>query len=295
MKTAFTKTSSNNNAFATTLAGNTNGNALISSPLARSAFTKTTLAIAFTSLMSVSAFSNAATNASKSTKGDAAIMSTQAMKNQETKNGAIGLGAGILVGAAVAGPVGAAVAGIFGLFIADDMNDEAKLTLAEQRLTQSSQELVALQQDYQQSIAAANQQIASMDSAMSQAMQQVTPALETNIQFKTASFIVEDHYKSQLDGLASELRKNPSLKIELSGFADQRGESTFNQVLSEQRAAAVKDYLLSQFVNDNQVVTQSFGESELVSESDTNEDNFFDRRVLLKVSNKPAEMTAATH
>ena len=130
---------------------------------------------------------------------------------------------------------------------------------------------------------------------MSQAMQQVTPSLEANIQFKTASFIVEDHYKSQLDGLASELRKNPKLKIELSGFADQRGESTYNQVLSEQRAKAVKDYLVSQFVNDNQIITQSFGESELVSESDSFEDNFFDRRVLLKVSNKPVDMTAANN
>lgn len=260
------------------------------------AFTKTTLAIAFTGLLSVSAFSSASTRTNENTSPlSNTALSAAEIKEQETQNNVVGFGTGVLFGAAVAGPVGAAVAGLFGIFIADDMNDEARLTRTQNELNETSLELVALQDDYEASVATASEQIAAMDSAMTQAIQQVTPALEANIQFKTASFVVEEHYKSQLDGLASELRKNPSLKIELSGFADQRGESTYNQVLSEQRALAVKEYLVSQFVNENQVITQSFGESALVSASDSNEDNFFDRRVLLKVSSKPAEMTAATH
>ena len=257
----------------------------------KTAFNKITFAIAFTSLMSASAFSLAGARSNE----QLTTPSAQEIKSQEDQNNAMGFGTGVVLGAVVAGPVGAVVAGLFGILIADDVNDKNRLTQTKNALDSTNQELVALQRDYQQSIASANQQIAAMDSAMSQAIQQVTPSLEANIQFKTASFIVEDHYKSQLDGLASELRKNPKLKIELSGFADQRGESTYNQVLSEQRAKAVKDYLVSQFVNDNQIITQSFGETELVSESDSFEDNFFDRRVLLKVSNKPVDMTAANN
>jgi sortase system peptidoglycan-associated protein len=258
---------------------------------AKKAFAKTGIAIAFTSLMSVSAMSVAGPSEyEKSSR-----LSAEEIKKQENQNHAVGFGTGVVFGAVVAGPVGAAVAGLFGILIADDINDEAKLTSTQHELDSTSQELVALQKDYEQSIASANQQIAAMDSAMSQATQLVTPAIEANIQFKTASFVVEDHYKSQLDGLASELRKNPRLKIELSGFADQRGDSKYNQVLSEQRATAVKEYLVSQFVNEDQIITQSFGESELVSSSDSNEDNFFDRRVLLKVNSKSDEMTAATH
>lgn len=252
----------------------------------KTTFNKITIAIAFTGLMSASAFSTASQQPSK-----------EELKNQEAKNHAVGLGTGIVFGAAVAGPVGAAVAGLFGLFIADDINDEKRLELTKSELSNTNEQLIALQRDYQKSVSAADQQLAAldsaMDSAMAQAIQQVVPSLEANIQFRTASYIIEDHYKSQLDSFASQLRKNPSLKIELSGFADQRGESTYNQVLSEQRANAVKEYLVSQFVNDNQVITQSFGESELVSESDNYEDNVFDRRVLLKISSKPADMTAA--
>jgi peptidoglycan-associated lipoprotein len=262
-----------------------------------------TLAIAFTSLVSVSGFSVA--KAPSNEQITEMAKNTQELKNtdrdstdlksNEAQNNAIGLGSGIVFGAVVAGPIGGAIAGIFGLFIADDINDENRLVLTKEELNNKNQELLALQQNYQDSITSANQQIAAMDIAMTQATQPVAPTLEANIQFKTASFLVEDHYKSQLDGLASELRKNPGLTIELSGFADQRGESAYNQVLSQQRAKSVKDYLVSQFVNANQVLTQSFGESELVSESDNFEDNFFDRRVLLKVSKKSAEMTAANH
>lgn len=254
-------------------------------------FNKITLAIAFAGLMSASAFSAAGSRSDE----QLAMPSAQEIKSQEDQNNAVGFGTGVVFGAVVAGPVGAVVAGLFGILIADDVNDKNRLTQTKRELNSTNQELIALQQNYQRSVASANQQIAAMDSAMSQAIQQVTPSLEANIQFKTASFIIEEHYKSQLDGLASELRKNPKLKIELSGFADQRGESTYNQVLSEQRAKAVKDYLVSQFVNDNQIITQSFGESELVSESDSFEDNFFDRRVLLKVSNQPVDMTAANN
>tara|TARA_R110002124_G_scaffold285960_1_gene465489 strand:+ start:291 stop:1148 length:858 start_codon:yes stop_codon:yes gene_type:complete len=285
MKTAFNTNKANKNSTAF------GQKALGQRASTNSAFNKITLTIAFTGLMSASAFSVAGSRSDE----QLATPSAQEIKSKEDQNNAVGFGTGVVFGAVVAGPVGAVVAGLFGILIADDVNDKNRLTQTKNALDSTNQELVALQRDYQHSIASANQQIAAMDSAMSQAMQQVTPSLEANIQFKTASFIVEDHYKSQLDGLASELRKNPKLKIELSGFADQRGESTYNQVLSEQRAKAVKDYLVSQFVNDNQIITQSFGESELVSESDSFEDNFFDRRVLLKVSNKPVDMTAANN
>ncbi|MFT5277869.1 MAG: peptidoglycan-associated lipoprotein [Glaciecola sp.] len=257
----------------------------------RKIFTKTTLAIAFTGLISASAFSVAGQQDDRIQPQGEELQ----LVEKESVNQAVGLGTGIVFGAAVAGPVGAAVAGLFGLFIADDINDEKRLDLTQNELNRTTEELTALQQDYQDSVANTSQQIAEMDSAMTKEIQQVTPYLEANIQFKTASFLIEDHYKSLLDGLASQLRKNPSLKIELSGFSDQRGESTYNQVLSEQRAKAVKDYLVSQFVNEQQVIAQSFGESELVSESDNFEDNFFDRRVTLKISNKPAEMTAANN
>ena len=104
---------------------------------------------------------------------------------------------------------------------------------------------------------------------------------------------MEKHYESQLDLIAQTLQQNPKLSITLSGFADKRGDTTFNQALSEQRALTVKNYLINKGIKEKQVITNSFGESELVSSGEYFEDDFFDRRVMLKVSDGQTEMTAA--
>jgi sortase system peptidoglycan-associated protein len=232
--------------------------------------TKITTAIAFTCLLSGSAI------AEQSAK-------------QEKTNEVIGLGSGVIIGTAIAGPIGGFIAGIFGVMIADDVNSDKKLESAHNSLKQKDQELFVMQQNFEQAKERALLQIASMDSALEQSAAEI----ESNIQFKTGSYVLEEHYKSQLDLIARTLQKNPKLSISLSGFADKRGDSTFNQALSEQRALTVKNYLVNIGVTDKQVITNSFGESSLVSTGENFEDDFFDRRVMLKVSDDQTEMTVA--
>lgn len=232
--------------------------------------TKITTAIALTCLLSGSAF------AGQSSK-------------QEKANEVIGLSSGAIIGTAIAGPIGGIIASIFGVMIAEDMNSDKRLKTANHLLEQKDRQLLVMQQNFKQSKERATLQIASMDSALEQGVAEI----ESTIQFKTASYILEEHYKSQLDLIAQTLQKNPKLSITLSGFADKRGDSTFNQALSEQRALTVKNYLINNDVNEEQVITYSFGESSLVSQGEHFEDDFFDRRVMLKVSDEHAEMTAA--
>jgi peptidoglycan-associated lipoprotein len=151
-----------------------------------------------------------------------------------------------------------------------------------------------MQHNFEQAKERVMVQMASMDNALElAAFKQNAQEMESNIQFKTASYILEEHYKSQLDLIAKTLQKNPKVSITLSGFADKRGDSTFNQALSMQRALTVKNYLVNKNVKEEQIITNSFGESSLVSAGTNFEDDFFDRRVMLKVSDDQAEMTAA--
>ena len=209
--------------------------------------------------------------------------------SEEKNNELVGLGSGVLVGTAIAGPLGGMIAGIFGLMIADDVNSDKKLAATSALVSQKQQELLVMQQRYAEADVKANILLATLDKTL----EQNTPEISTNIQFKTASSQLEQHYKSELDLLAATLRNNPKLTVKLSGFADQRGDSDYNQALSEQRALAVKDYLLGQGVAESQLLTQSFGESQLVSSGKEVEDNFFDRRVSLQVSDNVGSMTAA--
>ena len=203
--------------------------------------------------------------------------------SEEKNNELVGLGSGVLVGTAIAGPLGGMIAGIFGLMIADDVNSDKKLAATSALVSQKQQELLVMQQRYAEADVKANILLATLDKTL----EQNTPEISTNIQFKTASSQLEQHYQS------ATLRYNPKLTVKLSGFADQRGDSDYNQALSEQRALAVKDYLLGQGVAESQLLTQSFGESQLVSSGKEVEDNFFDRRVSLQVSDNVGSMTAA--
>ena len=237
--------------------------------------TKITTAIAFTCLLSGSAIA-------------------EQRNKQEKTNEVIGLSSGVIIGTAIAGPIGGIIAGIFGVMIADDVNSDKRLETANNSLVQKDQQLYVMQQNFEQAKERAMVQIASMDNALEQAaFKQSIPEIESNIQFKTASYVLEEHYKSQLDLIAQTLQKNPNLSITLSGFADKRGDSTFNQALSEQRALTVKNYLVQRSVKEEQVITNSFGESSLVSAGVNFEDDFFDRRVMLKVSDDQTEMTVA--
>lgn len=237
--------------------------------------TKITTAIAFTCLLSGSAIAE------------------QSSKEEKT-NEVIGLSSGAIIGTVIAGPLGGIIAGIFGVMIADDVNSDKRLETANKSLEQKDQQLYVMQQNFEQAKERALIQITSMDNALEQAAFKQSPLeIESNIQFKTASYILEEHYKSQLNLIAQTLQKNPKLKITLSGFADKRGDSTFNQALSEQRALTVKNHLIKNGVKEEQVLTNSFGESSLVSAGANFEDDFFDRRVMLKVSDDQTDITAA--
>ena len=79
----------------------------------------------------------------------------------------------------------------------------------------------------------------------------------------------------------------PGLKIQLEGHTDSIGSDEYNQKLSEQRADAVRDYLVSQGVPANTVTAMGFGKSQPVASNDTAEGRQRNRRVDMVVSGEP--------
>ncbi|WP_416307145.1 sortase-associated OmpA-like protein PdsO [Neptunicella sp. SCSIO 80796] len=210
-------------------------------------------------------------------------------KQQQQKNELIGFGSGAVAGTLIAGPLGGMIAGIFGIMIADDVNDEAKLADARTQLNNKDQQLATLQQSYQQAQQKAQLELVSLN----REIEVVSQDVESSIQFRTASYLIEDHYKAQLNLLAKNLRDNPKLQVNLSGYADRRGDDSYNQSLSEQRVKSIRSFLVENGVSDNQITSNAFGESSPLSAGTSNEDNFFDRRVMVKLSDGHSVMTAA--
>jgi outer membrane protein OmpA-like peptidoglycan-associated protein len=76
----------------------------------------------------------------------------------------------------------------------------------------------------------------------------------------------------------------PGLKLAVEGHTDSVGSDEYNLTLSEKRANAVRDYLVSNGLNDGTITAQGLGKSNPVATNDTNEGRALNRRVEMVVS-----------
>ncbi len=76
----------------------------------------------------------------------------------------------------------------------------------------------------------------------------------------------------------------PDLKLQIEGHTDAIGSDEYNQTLSEKRAEAVRDYLVSSGVSMNSVAAQGLGKSDPVADNATSAGRAQNRRVEMIVS-----------
>lgn len=107
-----------------------------------------------------------------------------------------------------------------------------------------------------------------------------------NIFFVFGKADLKDESKYELDRLYSVLHSTPSLKIVIQGHTDNTGDDNFNQTLSEDRAKAVYEYLLSKGISANQILYKGFGETKPVKDNHTEQGRAYNRRVEFVVLEK---------
>ncbi|MDP4711130.1 MAG: OmpA family protein [Saprospiraceae bacterium] len=81
-----------------------------------------------------------------------------------------------------------------------------------------------------------------------------------NLFFETGSYTILEESRFDLDALAGYIVEN-NLRVEIQGHTDDVGTDDSNQLLSEYRAAAVRDYLIKKGCAAEQIATTGFGES----------------------------------
>ncbi|WP_353124210.1 OmpA family protein [Parapedobacter pyrenivorans] len=68
-----------------------------------------------------------------------------------------------------------------------------------------------------------------------------------------------------LDNVVNVLRQNPTLRIELSSHTDSRGNDAYNLRLSQRRAEAAVNYLVSKGISRDRMVARGYGETRLIN------------------------------
>jgi len=87
-----------------------------------------------------------------------------------------------------------------------------------------------------------------------------------------------------LDTVVKAFIGQPSLKVEIGGHTDTKGSDAYNLKLSNARAASVRSYLVSQGAKPEQLTAVGYGESKLLINPETSDDDReLNRRVEFKV------------
>ncbi|MBR9989611.1 MAG: OmpA family protein [Gemmatimonadetes bacterium] len=179
--------------------------------------------------------------------------------NQTQRGAAIGAGAGGAVGAAVGAAtgstargaiIGAAVGGVAGAVIGSQMD--------RQREELASELEGARVERYGEG---------------------VLVTFDSGLLFDFDSSVVKGAARSNLTDLANSLRSYPDTEVLIVGHTDSQGSATYNQGLSERRAASAKNFLVTQGVPANRIRTEGLGLTEPVASNDTDAGRAQNRRV----------------
>ncbi|MEQ8240531.1 MAG: OmpA family protein [Cyclobacteriaceae bacterium] len=95
-------------------------------------------------------------------------------------------------------------------------------------------------------------------------------------ELKTSSY-------TELKRLLKYMQNGDIEKIEISGHTDSVGDDNYNQDLSQRRAGAVVDYLITNGIDRNRLTYAGYGESKPVVPNDTKENRQLNRRVEFKI------------
>ncbi len=106
----------------------------------------------------------------------------------------------------------------------------------------------------------------------------------SDVLFDTAKSSLRPAAREKLARVAGIVAGHPGLKLDVEGHTDSVGSDDYNQKLSEQRAASVRDYLTQSGMPQSSVTMKGLGEGTPVATNDTNEGRQQNRRVEIVIS-----------
>ncbi len=205
------------------------------------------------------------------------IAAPAAFAGDPSKEEKIGVGSGAIIGAIAGGPVGFVIGAAFGAKIGDTMHNK----------NESIDGLSTSLDDAQSDLRSLNSSYDSVSAELDHLQQVARPELVSMLQagiamdllFRTDEHVLADTTGNRLASLAGKLASMSDIKVRLDGFADERGDETYNYNLSAQRVEFVRDQLVAAGVHPSRIQISAHGEAPA---QDTSVDSYaLERRVSL--------------
>ena len=107
-----------------------------------------------------------------------------------------------------------------------------------------------------------------------------------NVFFDTNKFDLKKASEVELDKLVEYLTFNAKLHILITGHTDSVGTPESNQILSENRAKAVYQYLINHKISASRLSFKGYGETRPIADNGTEEGRQTNRRTEFEVVSK---------
>jgi outer membrane protein OmpA-like peptidoglycan-associated protein len=181
---------------------------------------------------------------------------------------------------------------------ADAQAAEAQAAAERARAEQAAaqQQAQAAQAAAQQATAAAAQATAQTEQMRERLREQLNSVLQTketarglivnmsDVLFDFNKYTLKTDAQVKLAKVSGILLAYPNLKLQVEGYTDNVGTDEYNQTLSEKRADAVRDFLVTQGVATENITAAGYGKSDPVADNATASGRAQNRRVQLVVS-----------
>lgn len=224
----------------------------------------------------------------------AAAPAWTAESNGAPKEEKIGVGSGAAIGAMAGGPVGFVLGAAFGGWLGDRFHRErSQREDFEQRYASASadaESFASLLRGSERNLAAVQAALAEEQKSFAAAFE---TALEIEVYFRTEQSTLDEATEQRLAQVAGLLEPMEDFAVVIEGHADARGATDYNDQLSAQRAAAVRDVLLHAGIALDRITTHAAGEADATAAEGDIDALALERRVQLTIVRPNSEPRVA--
>jgi len=106
-------------------------------------------------------------------------------------------------------------------------------------------------------------------------------SIRLEVKFDNDKSVIKPKYFSEIERVVDAISEHPELMIEIAGHTDSNASEEYNQGLSERRAYAVREVLITEFgIDENRITAVGYGESQPIADNSTAEGRAENRRVI---------------
>ncbi len=206
-------------------------------------------------------------------------LGSQAASAAASKEENISVGSGAVIGVLAGGPVGLIIGAAIGAKFGETIHEKSEqIETLQVSLDDKERSVLNLERNVDE----LSGEVVSLQSiARPELVSLMQAGIDMDLLFRTDEFALTDTTGERLVQMAGTLANMTDVRIQLDGFADERGDETYNHGLSERRVEFVRNLFINAGVHPTRISTSAHGES--VAQNPDVDSYALERRVSVKL------------